>query len=124
MTRCKWGVKVNKRGVRRIRRLGVLIAAFFVLLAVASPAGAHHMTVSPPGRDEPMAPRWVGGPALPGAAQGQGLHQSPFGAMPAAHSAGPSEDKGLVQACESTRDNRSAVTFNAPPFGSCQHGVP
>lgn len=108
------------------RRFGVLLAAFVVLLAFASTAAAHHMTVSPPGQDEPMEERWVGGPpglVLPDAAAGQGLHESPFGAMPAAHSAGPNDDKGLVQACESTRANRSAVTFKAPPFGSCQHGV-
>ena len=110
-----------------MRRLAVLLGAFCLLLALASPAAAHHLIVSPPGQDEPMEPRWVAGPpgiVLPGAAQGEGLHESPFGAMPAAHSAGPSDDKGLVQACESTRANPSAVTFVAPPFGSCQHGVP
>ena len=73
-----------------------------------------------------MEPRWVAGPpgfALPGGAQGEGLHESPVGLMPAAHSAGPDDDEGLVRACESTRANPSAVTFVAPPFGSCQHGV-
>ena len=107
-------------------RIPLFVAIFVLLLAFAAPAAAHHLIVSPPGQDEPMEPRWVGGPpglVLPSAAKGRGLHESPFGAMPASHSAGPDDDKGLVQACESTRDNRSAVTFVAPPFGSCQHGV-
>jgi hypothetical protein len=111
-----------------VGRFSLFIAVGLVLLvAVVSPAAAHHLIVSPPGQDEPKAPHWVAGPpgmALPSAAQGQGLHETPFGVLfPAAHSAGPNDDKGLVSACEATRANSSAVTFVAPPFGSCQHGV-
>jgi hypothetical protein len=111
-----------------MRRFTLFVGVVLVLLlAVVSPAAAHHLIVSPPGQDEPKAPHWVAGPpgmALPSAAQGQGLHETPFGALfPAAHSAGPNDDKGLVAACEATRENPSAVTFVAPPFGSCEHGV-
>lgn len=109
-------------------RLRVLLPLIVVLLTFASPAAAHHFTVAPPGQDEPTVERWLTGPpatngVLPSAVQGQGLHQSPFGPMPAAHSAGPNNDKGLVSACLATRANPSVVTFVAPPFGSCQHGV-
>jgi hypothetical protein len=101
----------------------VTVAGF----AFAAPAAAHHMTVDPPGGGHGTS-HWVGGPpgmVLPESAGGAGLHQSPFGAMPAAHSAGPADAKGLVQACESTRANPSVVHFAAPPFFTgCMHGLP
>ena len=104
----------------------MLLGVLALVLGFAAPASAHHLIVSPPGQEEPMEPRWVGGPpvfVLPDAAQGQELHVTPFGLYPAAHSAGPDDQAGLVQACNSTSANPSAVTFVAPPFGSCQHGV-
>ena len=113
----------NKEG--RVRPVRLFVGVSVSLLALAAPAAAHHMDVDPPGGGNGTS-HWVGGPpgmTLPPSAQGRGLHWSPFGMMPASHSAGPNNDKGLVQACESTRDNPSVVTFMAPPFGSCQHGV-
>ena len=107
----------------------VLVAVVALPLVLAAPAGAHHMTVSPPGHDDPMAPKPVGGGPLPPSASGEGLHVggppwAPF-FMPAAHSAGPEGDKGLVQACTAAGRDNSAVTFAAPPFFTgCVHGQP
>jgi hypothetical protein len=110
-----------------LRRFSAVLAVGALVLAFAAPATGHHLVVSPPGGGNGTE-HWVGGPpgmALPEAAQGQGLHETPFDVLfPAAHSAGPNDDKGLVSACEATRANPSAVTFLAPPFGSCMHGVP
>jgi hypothetical protein len=110
-----------------VKRSLVQFVVFALLLAFAAPAAAHHLAVNPPGEGNGTE-HWVGGPPgrdLPGEAQGQGLHATPFGTMfPAAHSAGPNDDKGLVQACESTNSNPSVVVFAAPPFGSCHHGRP
>src|SRR5688572_17886786 len=97
-----------------LRRFCVLVAAVGFVLALPAPAAAHHLIVDPPGGGK-ATEHWVGGPpgmALPESAGGQGLHQSPIGPMPAAHSAGPNDDKGLVQACTATRENgHAAVSF-------------
>jgi hypothetical protein len=112
-----------------LRRLYVLVAVVGFVLALPTPAAAHHLIVDPPGGGK-ATDHWVGGPpgmTLPDDAGGQGLHASPIGLMPAAHSAGPNDDKGLVQACESTRSNPSAVTFvppGPPGFVDCRHGPP
>jgi hypothetical protein len=111
----------------RLRRLSLLLAV--LPLVLAAPAAAHHLIVTPPGKDEPVhAPfeHWVGGPTpLPAQAQGAGLIFSPgFGGMiPAAHGA------GLVQACLATRAHGNGVAaFAPPPFGTadvdCRHGPP
>ena len=106
-------------------RFRLFLASCVALLALAPAAAAHHMTVNPPGGGNAPSDHPVGGPVLPENAQGQGLHRTPFGTMSAAHSAGPNDDKGLVQACESTRANPSVVTFAAPPFFTgCMHGRP
>src|SRR5918994_3828177 len=99
-----------------LRRLSVLVATVGFVLVLPAPAAAHHLIVDPPGGGD-ATEHWVGGPSgmtLPGNADGQGLHESPIGLMPAAHSAGPNDDKGLVQACESTRSNPSAGSFVPP----------
>lgn len=111
-----------------MRRLFVVLAIPVLLLALSAPAAAHHLVVNPPGEGEGTE-HWVGGPPgrnLPDEAQGNGLHDTPFGTtFPASHSAGPNDDKGLVQSCESTRDNPSVVSFLAPPFFTgCVHGLP
>ena len=105
----------------------IAAAVTVVGLVFAAPAAAHHLTVDPPGGGNGTS-HWVGGPptlALPEAASGTGLHASPIGMMPAAHSAGPNDDKGLVSACLSTTGNPSAAQFAAPPFFTgCMHGQP
>lgn len=108
-----------------MRRLRVVLAVSLMGFVVAAPAAAHHLVVSPPGGGNGTE-HWVGGPVpLPEAAQGQGLHEGPGFLLPASHSAGPNDDKGLVSACEATRENPSAVTFLAPPFFTgCHHGLP
>jgi hypothetical protein len=113
----------------RLRRLTVLVAVVGFVLVLPNPAAAHHLIVDPPGEGN-ATEHWVGGPpslALPESAGGGGLHESPLGLMPASHSAGPDDDKGLVQACESTRSNASVVTFlppGPPGFVDCMHGPP
>ena len=105
--------------------MGALVFAF------AAPASGHHLVVTPPGGGN-GTDHWVGGPPdaapLPESATGGGLHDTPFGTkLPAAHSAGPNDDKGLVQACLSTRDNPVVEFIPPPPFlqdTDCMHGEP
>ena len=112
-----------------MRRTFAWVAALALALTFAAPAAGHHITVTPPGGGNAPTDHAVGGPVL-SQAQGQGLHvvTLPGGVvliMPAAQSAGPDDQKGLVQACRSTDANPSAVAFNAPPFFTgCQHGLP
>ena len=93
--------------------LAVVIGVVVLLLAFAAPAAAHNMVVDPPG-EGPTVQHWVGGLHVP--ADGEGLFHTPFGNLPAGHL------QGLPEACSATNNNPSAVTFLAPPFGSCQHG--
>ena len=117
----------------RLRRLVVLVSVVGFVLVLPAPAAAHHLIVDPPGGGQ-ATEHWVGGPpglALPENAGGKGLHQSPIGPMPAAHSAGPNDDKGLVQACKSA-EKSGVVTFipppsffpGGPPDTDCMHGEP
>ena len=119
----------------QLRRICVLIATFGCMLVLASPASAHHLIVDPPGGGK-ATEHWVGGPPdlapLPANANGQGLHETPFGTLlPAAHSAGPNDDKGLVQACKSA-ERSGVVSFvpppsffpGGPPDTDCMHGEP
>ncbi|MFP5332683.1 MAG: hypothetical protein ACLGHX_10045 [Acidimicrobiia bacterium] len=88
---------------------GVVGASLMVLTAL--PASAH--VVVAPGHDGV----WVGGGPVPG--QGQGLVESPVGMLP------PSHASGLVEACQRTLENSSAVVILAPPyFSGCVHGQP
>jgi len=99
-----------------MRQFRVLLPLFVVLLAVASPAAAHNVVVSPNGEGQGTT-HWVGGGPVPG--QGAGLLASPLGTLPAAHAL------GLVQACMSANGS-GAVTFIPPPFfipdTDCMHG--
>ena len=68
---------------------------------------------------------------MPEQANGKGLHEGFVPGVgpalfPAAHSAGPNDDKGLVQACESHRANGNQVVEFIPPGGAadCEHGPP
>jgi hypothetical protein len=113
-----------------LRRFCVLVATVGFVLVLPAPAAAHHLIVDPPGGGN-ATEHWVGGPpgmTLPENAGGQGLHESPIGLMPAAHSAGPNDDKGLVQACTATRENGHAAVSFVPPgppgFVDCRHGPP
>ncbi len=112
----------------QLRRLCVLLSVAALAVVLPAPAAAHHLIVTPPGKDAPVfgpGQHWVGGGPLPEAAQGKGLVFSPgFGAMiPAAHGL------GLVQACLVHRENgNEVVAFAPPPLGTadvnCQHGPP
>jgi len=116
-----------------LRRLSAVLGIGALLLALSAPAAAHHLVVTPPGGGN-GADHWVGGPAppegLPDNAKGRGLHETPLPGvlLAASHSAGPNDDKGLVQACLATRENASAVSFVPPPPGvpdtDCMHGEP
>jgi hypothetical protein len=59
----------------------------------------------------------VGGFTVPEPAQSAPPIFGPF-SLP------PSHLMGLPHACQATRLNPSAVTFVAPPFGTCHHGMP
>lgn len=76
------------------------------------PAAAHELVVEPSGKTV-----WVGGFTVPEPAQSAPPIFGPF-SLP------PSHLMGLPHACEATRANPSAVTFVAPPFGTCHHGMP
>ena len=81
-----------------MRRFRVFLAVFVVLLALAPPASAHLVFVSPPGEGNGTV-RWVG-------------------AGGAAHGA------GLVHACMMTMGGESAAVVLAPPsFTGCHHGT-
>ena len=102
------------------RRFGLLLALFVVVLAIAGPAAAHHLTVTPKGNGQGTT-HWVGGPffGLPSQAQGVGLFPGFFGPIPAAHGT------GLVQACLMAAQS-GVVNFIPPPPGAtdtdCMHG--
>jgi hypothetical protein len=115
-----------------LRRLSAVLGIGALLLALSAPAAAHHLVVTPPGGGN-GTDHWVGGPAppegLPDNAKGRGLHETPTAGvlLAASHSAGPNDDKGLVQACLATRENASPVSFVPPPPGvdtDCKHGEP
>ncbi|MDP8904410.1 MAG: hypothetical protein M3N29_03705 [Chloroflexota bacterium] len=93
----------------------LLLALCLLTLALAAPVTAHNLVVDPPG-DGAGNSVWVGGGPVPG--QGAALLDSPMGKLPLSHA------RGLPNACAATRANPSAVTFLAPPFGSCHHGQP
>ena len=105
-----------------MRRLGMFLGVFVVLLAFAPAASAHLITVDAPGGGNAVHDHWVGGgpggSAIPG--QGEGLVFSPFlnGNLPAAHEA------GLVTACETLKMNSAAASILAPGFTGtgCHHG--
>ena len=102
------------RAARVLACLGVSAA----LLALASPAAAHIVVVSPAGGGQGTA-HWIGGGPLPQAAEnGAGLIINPFGQiLPAAHGA------GLPHACLMLMGNSSVAAILAPPsFTGCFHG--
>jgi hypothetical protein len=115
----------------RLRRVYIFAAVVGFVVAVTTPAAAHHLVVDPPGGGHGTQ-HWVGGGPLPAQAQGTELHagftETGQPAMfPAAHSAGPNDDKGLVQSCLSTRDNPVVAFIPRPPFlpdTDCMHGEP
>lgn len=99
--------------MRSSKRSGLALVVGTVLaLTLAVPASAHELVVEPSGTSH-----WVGGFTVPEPAQSAPPIFGPFH-LP------PSHLMGLPHACEATRSNPSAVTFVAPPFGSCHHGMP
>jgi hypothetical protein len=111
-----------------LRRFFVLFAIAALPLVLTARAEAHHLIVSPPGKDQPVhAPgeHWLGPLGLPDAVAGApGLFFSPvLGFLPASHG------QGLVKACLATRAHgNEVVSFAPPPFGTadvdCRHGPP
>lgn len=100
----------------RARRFGIGIATLALALAVAGPAAAHDITVSPSGGE--VKHGWVGGLA-PLPANGQGLFLGgPFGNWPLAAAHG----KGLVDACLALQANPSVVDIRGPGGPGCPHG--
>ena len=100
-----------------MKRLTVLAVMTLVLLMSALPAAAHFLTVTPGGSGEKI--NWVGGPALPDAAQGAGLMV--IGGGPNKNSLQPpSHQRGLNNACEAQSKNRSAASIQGPGPG-CPH---
>ena len=93
----------------------VLLAAALVGV-LAAPAFAHDLEVRHPHTGELVNGHWVGGDTVPAPAQDAPPMFGPF-KLP------PSHDKGLPNACEGSATS-PAVVFLAPPFGSCEHGVP
>jgi hypothetical protein len=106
-----------------------LAAAAALMLALAAPAAAHVLVVTPPNADEPVSTHrggpfeeikamgdvgWVGGGPLPG--QGQGLISSPAGTLSPAHA------KGLNTACEQNGSSVVAI-FGPPSPAGCPHGT-
>ena len=106
----------------RTRVTSVAAAALLLLALTAGPAAAHNLTVEPEGNSGPKA-NWVGGPILPGTAQGEGLMDGPpF--LPGSKQP-PSHGKGLNTACLQLEDNPSVVDIRGPagPGGTgCAHG--
>jgi hypothetical protein len=94
------------------RVIGALILGIMLTLALTAAVSAHNLEVANPHTGEVVNQNWVGGFTVP--AQAPPMF-GPFN-LP------PSHNAGLVKACQATKDN-SVVTFIAPPYGSCQHGV-
>lgn len=112
------------------RTIAVLATVAALMAALAVPASAHVLVVTPPNADEPVSTHrggphqpikgllgdvgWVGGGSLPG--QGRGLLTGgPLGTLAAAHG------KGLNTACEA--NGSSVVAIYGPPTpAGCHHG--
>lgn len=96
-----------KRGIATIFFSAVLLMAF------AIPAGAHNLTVTPPGTGEKHF--WVGGGALP--ANGQGLIPGgPTGEFMLT----PAHGGGLTTACG--MNGSDVVDIRGPGGPGCPHG--
>jgi hypothetical protein len=96
-------------------------SAVALSIALAAPAAAHTLTVTPRGGGDPVLV-WVGGGTLPDAAAGAGLIEIGGGPdmgklQPPAHA------KGLNAACDSLEDNGNGVVDIRGPGPSCPHGV-
>jgi hypothetical protein len=93
-------------------------AVLVLVLALASPAFAHVLVVTPPGGDVKVG--WTGGPALPAAAKGKGLVP---GGPTGSYMQSPAHGGGLNTACESLRSNPSQADMFGPPVPqTCRHG--
>ena len=97
------------------RMLIALGSAAALVVTMALPALGHELEVRHPHSGDVIKTQWVGGDTVPEPAQDAPPMFGPF-SLPPSHGA------GLPNACES--NNSPAVAFLAPPFGSCQHGVP
>src|SRR5688500_3797105 len=97
-----------------------VMAAVALVVAVASSASGHNMTVTHPQTGQVINTHWIGGLPLPPQADGEGLFFHPPTGLnqPAGHR------EGLRNACERTASS-AAVTILAPPFFTgCVHGRP
>jgi hypothetical protein len=90
-----------------------IIVVIVTMLAMASTAAAHNLKITNPQNGEVVTEQWAGGFTVPAEADPMfGPYNLP-----------PSHDRGLVKACHGTGSS-PAATFVAPPYGSCEHGVP
>ncbi len=96
------------------RAIATLIFTAVLLVALALPAAAHNLTVSPPGAAEPHH-GWVGALALPG--KGAGLVP---GGPTGDWMLSPAHAKGLIIACE--MNGSDVVDIRGPGGPGCAHG--
>lgn len=96
------------------RVIATIVFSAVLLMVLAIPAGAHNLTVTPPGTGEAQH-FWVGGGALPG--DGQGLIPGgPTGEFMLA----PAHGGGLIMACE--MNGSRVVDIRGPGGPGCAHG--
>jgi hypothetical protein len=99
------------------RTVVVLAAVAALMFALAAPAAAHVLVVTPPGAEDPVHVGWVGGGALPG--KGAGLIPGGPGGI---YIQSPAHAKGLNTACESSGSDVAAI-FGPPTPAGCPHGT-
>ena len=97
------------------RAFAATLSTAALILAIAAPAAAHNLTVSPPGNSD-VKHGWVGGLGLPG--QGKGLIPGGPGGV---WLISPAHAKGLNTACYALEANPSAVDIRGPG-PNCPHG--
>lgn len=104
-----------KRSFPRAARPAVtaLLLALTLTVVMVAGVGAHNLKVTNPETGEVVNEVWAGGFTVPADAEPM---FGPFN-LP------PSHDKGLPKSCQGTASS-PAVQFIAPPYGSCEHGVP
>lgn len=107
------------------RTVTLATVALSMLAMMAAPASAHILVVdSPGGNGDPKVVSGIGGGALPGEAQGEGLIPGGPGGL---YLQTPSHDGGLVTACENLRAHGNGVVDifgpNRPGGDlTCRHG--
>jgi hypothetical protein len=97
------------------RLLSALLIAGALAVALATSAAAHNLEILDPHTGEVKKEHWIGGPPVPAEA----------GPMLPPYNVPPSHGKGLVKACDATK-NSPAVSILAPAAPgnvvTCEHG--